>query len=91
MKTTVDPEKLKIPEHCDTVISRRSIPAMVHGVHLKEAVKRAFPWFEVPLKSKKRGFPSIDAVLNSQKRGFPWYDIEKNQKRGFPWPFGTGK
>lgn len=91
MKTTADPEKLKIPQDCDTEISRRTIPAMAHVVHLKEAVKRGFPWFEASHKSKKRGFQLIDAALNSHKRGFPWYEIQNNRKRGFPWPLGTGK
>lgn len=89
MKTTADPEKLKIPVDCDNQdFSRRSIPAMVHVVHLKDALKRGFPWIEAPLKSKKRGFPSIDSFLNSQKRAFPWIEFQNNRKRGFPWPMG---
>jgi len=91
MKTTVDPEKLKIPVDCDQEITRRSIPAMVHVVHLKQAMKRGFPWIETSLKSKKRGFPSIDAILNSQKRVFSWIELQNNRKRGFPWPLGSGK
>lgn len=87
MKTTADPEKLKIPVDCDEDVSRRSIPAMVHVVHLKEAMKRGFPWIEVPLKSKKRGFSWIDSVRNSQKRAFSWIELQNNRKRGFPWPF----
>ena len=102
MKTTADPEKLKVPVDChEQDFSRRSIPAMVHAVHLKEAMKRVFPWIEVPLKSKKRGFPGHDSVLNSRKRGFswndsvfnslklasPWIELQNNRKRGFPWPF----
>ena len=90
MKTTADPEKLKIPVDCQEGFSRRSIPAMAHVVHLREAMKRGWPWIEAPLKSKKRGFPSIDAVLNSQKRGFPWIELQNNRKRGFPWPLGSG-
>ena len=74
MKTTADPDKLKIPVDCNQELTRRSIPAMVQGVHLKEAMKRGFSWVEAPLKSKKRGFPSIDVVLNSQKRVFPWIE-----------------
>ena len=102
MKTTADPEKLKIPVHCDHQdFSRRSIAAMVHVVHLKEAMKKGFKWIEAPLRYKKRGFSSIDSILNSRKRGFtwndsvfnslkrasPWIELQNNRKRGFPWPF----
>ena len=85
MKTTADPEKLKIPVDCDQEITR-SLPAMENGVHLKEAMKRGFPWIETSLKSKKRGFPSIDAILHTHKRVFPWIHLQNNRKRGFPWP-----
>jgi len=87
VKTTVDPEKLKIPVNCEGGDFRRSIPGMVHAVHVKEAMKRRWPWLR---SSKKRGFPSIDAALNSQKRGFPWIGVQNNRKRGFPWPLQRG-
>ena len=86
MKSTVDPEKLKIPEHCDTEIS---IPVTVRAVHLKRAVKRGFLWIVVPSKSKKRGFESIDAALNSHKRVSPWIELQNNRKRGFLWPWSS--
>ncbi|KAL9954014.1 hypothetical protein ACROYT_G041501 [Oculina patagonica] len=60
LKTTVDTEKMKIPEHCDAQISRRSIPALIHSMHLKQAVKRGFPWID---------------LQDTQKRGFPWLPL----------------
>lgn len=89
VKTTADPEKLKIPINCEGGDFRRSFPGMVHAVHLKEAMMRRWPWPRA--SSKKRGFPSIDAAINSQKRGFPWIEILNNRgKRGFPWPLQIG-
>jgi len=73
LKTTADLEKLKIPEHCDTEISRRSIAVMVHAAHLKEAMKRGFSW--------------IDSAFNPQKRVSPWIELQNNRKRGFLWPW----
>ncbi|KAL9954013.1 hypothetical protein ACROYT_G041500 [Oculina patagonica] len=85
LKTTVDSEKLKIPEHCDAQISRRSIPALIHSLHLNKAVKRGFPWINAPVTSNKRGFPWID-LQDTRKREFPWIDLQDTGKRGFPWP-----
>ena len=61
LKTTVQPEKLKIPDECkQAAISQRSIPAMIQTLRMKTAMKRMFRLTEAPHARRLR------------KRRFPW-------------------
>lgn len=83
LRTSVDPEKLKIPEHCSVAPShRRSLtdmihPKSVHAASVQAAMRRGVSWL-LTQRDQKRGFP----WTNLQKRGFPWTNL---QRRGFPW------
>ncbi|XP_078350917.1 uncharacterized protein LOC144635712 [Oculina patagonica] len=68
LKTTVQPEKLKIPGECKQgEITRRSLQDMIQSFSVKEA-KWAFPLFDGPRTTLKR-------------RGFPWIVPKKKKGR----------
>ncbi|XP_020604318.1 uncharacterized protein LOC110043218 [Orbicella faveolata] len=66
LKTTVQPEKLKIPDECkQAAISQRSIPAMIQKLRMKTAMKRMFPlMFEALHARRKRRFPWVVPKLH---------------------------
>ncbi|KAJ7390762.1 hypothetical protein OS493_022320 [Desmophyllum pertusum] len=57
LKLSADASKLKIPDACKQPIGRRSIPAMVHSLHVKKAMKRGFPWISAPLAARNGDSP----------------------------------
>lgn len=89
LKTTLDPEKLVIPEKCKQAISGRSVPALS-----RNALTDAFSLFNSLSVAGKRGFPWVLGKKNGRKRESPWILGKKNgRKRGFPWILGkkTGR
>ncbi|RMX35530.1 hypothetical protein pdam_00003806 [Pocillopora damicornis] len=73
LKTSLDPKKFKIPEHCSesSPMQHRSPPDMIHPyrihtANLQAAIKRGFAWL-LPKRDQKMGF----SWSHLQRKGYP--------------------